>query len=157
MLNTIIFVDTRFIRLNFAEECGPGTFARKRKMKPSKKRPDIIVERITLKPYCRSCPVGRYQPMHGKLGCFKCPNGYTTNGVGSVSIQECVPTIQHTCTNASDICNKGQCVIVNDVYYSCECNKYYVGNVVETVSIELMWNFWGLQEPIAKPNWTVVL
>ncbi|KRT85210.1 EGF domain-containing protein, partial [Oryctes borbonicus] len=29
-------------------------------------------------------------------------------------------------------CNKGQCIIVNDVYYSCECSKYYVGSHCET-------------------------
>ncbi|GJQ65520.1 hypothetical protein Trydic_g7621 [Trypoxylus dichotomus] len=114
------------------EQCSPGSFARKKKIKILRKHPNAVIERITLKPYCRSCPIGTYQPLYGRLGCFKCPNGYTTSGVGSTTIQDCVPTLQQTCTNSSNICNKGQCIIVNDVYYSCECSKYYIGSHCET-------------------------
>lgn len=51
----------------FLEMCPPGTHARKKRVKTSKRRNLPIVERPTLSPHCKSCPVGTYQPEYGQL------------------------------------------------------------------------------------------
>lgn len=35
------------------------------------------------------CPKGQYQPLTGQESCLLCPNGYTTEGVGSEDVRDC--------------------------------------------------------------------
>jgi len=54
------------------EQCEPGSFSLD-----------------GLKP-CRACPIGQYQPDHGRTICLQCGNGSRTNSTGGVSFQQCL-------------------------------------------------------------------
>ncbi|KAJ8929510.1 hypothetical protein NQ314_017803, partial [Rhamnusium bicolor] len=109
------------------EECPPGTHARKKHMKYSKHHPNITIERTTLRPYCRSCAVGFYQPEYGQLKCLPCPNGYTTTTTRSTNPSQCIPTAEELCKSNKGICNNGTCSISNDYQYTCNCFENYIG------------------------------
>ena len=151
--NETIFSQNRFIRvvkncnnysqlgcyLNnilFPEQCPPGTYARKIKFSP-RKHPNLLLERISLSPYCRSCTVGTYQSEFGKLSCIPCPRGHTTTTVRSTDIGQCIPTVQQICSGYSNPCKAGKCVIINDFYYSCECYDDFVGKYIRRCTTKL--------------------
>nr|XP_022902897.1 sushi, von Willebrand factor type A, EGF and pentraxin domain-containing protein 1-like isoform X2 [Onthophagus taurus] len=112
------------------EKCPPGKIGRKRTIRP-RNYPNITITRVTLPPYCKSCPLGTYQSNYGQHECLKCPLGYTTNSVGSKSIYDCVPSVDLICTNLT-ICNQGKCIVQDNFYYSCECNHLFIGSHCET-------------------------
>lgn len=114
------------------EQCPPGTFARKKTIR-IKAIAQKTITRATLQPYCRSCPLGFYQPDYGQLNCIRCPKGYTTSNRRAKYISECHPTVEEFClNNATNICNHGKCKIENKSYYTCTCEENYIGieNVV---------------------------
>lgn len=118
------------IFLFFSEECPPGTSARKKIIKKSK-HPNAVIERVTLKPFCRSCPLGHFQPNYGQTKCIPCPKYHTTNQRASTSPNQCVPTVQEVCLNSKNLCNKGRCVTEDDFYYTCICDDGHVGTHCE--------------------------
>lgn len=118
------------------EECPAGTRARKKILK-HRKHSNITLHRITLKPHCRSCPLGTYQPSFGQTSCIKCPQGYNTTNAGSTDINDCVAVAKSPCTDRINVCNNGQCVSNNSLYYSCDCFDNYVGRF--TTKCKLVW------------------
>lgn len=38
---------------------------------------------------CEDCPIGKYQPLDGKVACNDCPVGKTTSAVGASSVTQC--------------------------------------------------------------------
>ncbi|KAH1026828.1 hypothetical protein HUJ05_000441 [Dendroctonus ponderosae] len=129
---------TRKIHSKNASECRkmcpPGTHARKKRVKTSKQQNPPTVERATLSPHCKSCPVGTYQPEYGKIKCLACPVGFTTAKAQSVNSTECIPTSKGICALTPDVCNHGKCVVVNEYEFSCECLPGFVGNCSEGFS-----------------------
>ncbi|ENN79605.1 hypothetical protein YQE_03956, partial [Dendroctonus ponderosae] len=116
-------VERRFV----PEMCPPGTHARKKRVKTSKQQNPPTVERATLSPHCKSCPVGTYQPEYGQIKCLACPVGFTTAKAQSVNSTECIPTSKGICALTPDVCNHGKCVVVNEYEFSCECLPGFVG------------------------------
>lgn len=111
--------------------CPPGTHSRRKKLKPSKHHPNTTIDHMTLVPRCRPCPVGFYQSNFGQLSCRPCPLGYTTTSSKSASINQCTATAKQICEDSRNICNKGRCVTENEFYYSCDCEKNYVGKITQ--------------------------
>lgn len=111
-----------------AEECPPGTKARMKVIK-ARRHSNITMHRVTLKPHCRSCPLGTYQPEFGQTQCIKCSEGYTTSAVGSTNYLQCIPILKDPCTNSNSICNNGKCIPDNQGHYSCECEENYIGKL----------------------------
>lgn len=110
----------------FTEKCPPGSFARKKLIKYSKKQPNKTVEITTLSPYCSSCGYGFYQTKYGETSCRACPKGYTTYSSRAKNIEECIPSAEEICKKA-DVCLNGSCVPSNSYHYSCNCFKNYIG------------------------------
>lgn len=117
--------------LIYLEQCSPGTFARRKLLKQSKNNINPPIYRITLKPFCRQCNIGFYQPDYGQTKCISCPEGYTTTIYGSNSINQCTPTAAHICSSNPNICNKGTCVVINEYQYTCKCYTGYIGTYCE--------------------------
>ncbi|XP_050300407.1 sushi, von Willebrand factor type A, EGF and pentraxin domain-containing protein 1-like [Anthonomus grandis grandis] len=110
------------------EMCPPGTYARKKKIKVSRQSNNTsTIERATLSPYCKSCPVGSYQAGYGTFSCNPCPNGFTTAKVHSTSFKDCIPKAKDLCNLRLNICNNGKCIIENEYEFSCECFDQYYG------------------------------
>ncbi|XP_076273096.1 sushi, von Willebrand factor type A, EGF and pentraxin domain-containing protein 1-like isoform X1 [Rhynchophorus ferrugineus] len=109
------------------EMCPPGTHARRKKVRINRQHRNSTVERSTLRPYCRSCPVGTYQSNYGQLKCLPCPKGHTTVGTRSVNASQCLPTAQEICSRRPNVCRNGNCIIVNDYESSCQCSPPYYG------------------------------
>ncbi|CAH1159654.1 unnamed protein product [Phaedon cochleariae] len=112
------------------EQCSPGTHARKKKLKFSKRQPKVTIVRTTLKPYCRSCGVGYYQPDYGQLKCIPCRPGYTTTSVRSTSIYQCIPISEEIC-RTKNVCIHGICAPTNYYHYTCHCSHNYIGSYCE--------------------------
>ncbi|CAH1105370.1 unnamed protein product [Psylliodes chrysocephalus] len=111
------------------EQCPPGTHARKRIQKVFKRFHNTTIEKTTLKPHCYSCGIGFYQPNFGELKCLLCPQGYTTNTIGSTSIEQCIPTSKELCRR--NVCINGICTTINDYEYTCNCYDRYIGSHCE--------------------------
>nr|XP_023016002.1 sushi, von Willebrand factor type A, EGF and pentraxin domain-containing protein 1-like [Leptinotarsa decemlineata] len=112
------------------EQCPPGTHARKKKLRYSKHQFNVTIERPTLRPHCRSCKIGYYQPDHGQLRCIPCPAGFTTTSTRSTSIHQCIPTSKDICESET-FCQHGSCEVTNRYQYSCDCFDNYIGTKCE--------------------------
>lgn len=110
----------------FTEQCRPGTHARVKFIKQSKRNPDRVIQRASLRPHCRTCGIGYYQPNYGQLQCIPCQKGYTTAILRATSKDHCLP-IRDICAENSKICNTGKCVTINDNQYTCICSENYIG------------------------------
>ncbi|XP_015834822.1 sushi, von Willebrand factor type A, EGF and pentraxin domain-containing protein 1 isoform X1 [Tribolium castaneum] len=113
------------------EQCPPGTHARKKIFRQSRRNPSVTIERATLRPYCRSCHVGFYQSEFGQLRCIPCPKGHTTLAPKATSFRQCVPTAAEMCAKNPSICNAGKCVPSNEFQYTCDCPEGYIGSHCE--------------------------
>nr|CAH7753365.1 unnamed protein product [Callosobruchus chinensis] len=112
------------------EECPPGSHARRKRFRPSKSRPNEVIERLTLQPNCRSCAIGYYQSEYGQLRCKACPSGYTTFAAGARDSTQCVATAKEMC-KVNGICGYGLCIEINEYQYSCNCFQNYIGTNCE--------------------------
>lgn len=103
------------------EQCQPGTIARKKQN-----------DRYSLKPYCRKCIHGEYQPFYNKIYCEKCPDGLTSSRA-SVNIESCYPKRQQHCKKYPPVCgDHGKCTSdINTNLYSCSCDDGYGGSHCE--------------------------
>ncbi|XP_044748344.1 sushi, von Willebrand factor type A, EGF and pentraxin domain-containing protein 1-like isoform X2 [Coccinella septempunctata] len=113
------------------KQCPPGTHARKKAIRNSRKLYKKLIERPTLQPFCKSCPIGTYQDGYGQLQCVPCPKGYTTLGYGSVDVGQCIETAEEICMKSRNICNHGTCVARDRIHYECDCFKGYIGSHCE--------------------------
>ncbi|RZB38885.1 sushi, von Willebrand factor type A, EGF and pentraxin domain-containing protein 1-like [Asbolus verrucosus] len=126
-----VFIDNAVLSHHIVEQCPPGTHARKKIMRQSRRNPNVIIERATLKPYCRSCHIGYYQPNYGQLKCLPCPTGYTTTAPRATSVTQCLPTAEEICKRVPNICNGGKCIVNNEFQYTCNCSENYIGSHCE--------------------------
>ncbi|CAG9762396.1 unnamed protein product [Ceutorhynchus assimilis] len=114
------------------EMCPPGTHARKKKIKLPRQQKNVLVDRLTLSPYCKSCPIGTYQAEHGRIKCTPCPPGYTTTKTHSTNISSCISTATEIC-KTQNICNyNGKCIAINQYEFTCECFAGFFGPRCET-------------------------
>ncbi|KAK9871009.1 hypothetical protein WA026_009969 [Henosepilachna vigintioctopunctata] len=113
------------------KQCPPGTHARKKAVKNPRRHHKKIIERPTLEPFCKSCPVGYYQDEYGQLECSPCPKGYTTYGYGSTNVGECIESAEEICLKSKNICNNGKCSVRDRIHYQCDCFEGYVGSHCE--------------------------
>ncbi|XP_030767169.1 sushi, von Willebrand factor type A, EGF and pentraxin domain-containing protein 1-like [Sitophilus oryzae] len=109
------------------EMCSPGTHARRKKIRVNVQQIKYTIERPTLRPYCRSCPIGTYQPDYGTIRCIPCPNGYTTIRVGSTRIEDCIPTADEICSSRPNLCRNGTCNATNEYQFTCDCFQHFYG------------------------------
>ncbi|KAL3266100.1 hypothetical protein HHI36_010286 [Cryptolaemus montrouzieri] len=113
------------------KQCHPGTHAKKKIVVNSRRHRKKIVERPTLQPFCKSCPIGFYQDEYGQLQCIPCPKGFTTHGYGSSDVGQCVETAEEICIKSKNICNYGTCVAKDRIHYECNCFEGYIGSHCE--------------------------
>ncbi|XP_045479696.1 sushi, von Willebrand factor type A, EGF and pentraxin domain-containing protein 1-like [Harmonia axyridis] len=113
------------------KQCPPGTHARKKAIRNSKKLYKKVIERPTLQPFCKSCPIGTYQDDYGQIQCMPCPKGYTTLGYGSKDVGQCIETAEEICMKSRNICNHGTCISRDRIHYDCDCFKGYIGSHCE--------------------------
>lgn len=130
----------------FSEQCPPGTHARKKAIRNSRKIYKQLIERPTLQPFCKSCPIGTYQDGYGKLQCIPCPKGYTTLAYGMTDVAYCIETAEEVCMKSRTICNSGTCVARDRIHYECDCSAGYIGEKRINLLMELIFYIYLLSE-----------